>query len=111
MSIKSVFKELSEHEVASTRKVNLEINGIPPSLNSMYRVFNGRVILSRKIREYKDIVLRKHLREVNDFFCVKSDFYEIEIEFETPEFFRRSDGLISLTSGDLDNMCKAVILR
>lgn len=91
------------------KKIFIEVDGIPPSLNSMYRVFKNRILLSEKVRSYKASLILKSDDNVRDFFDSKREFYTVEILFETPEMFRKSDGAISLTSGDIDNMCKIII--
>jgi crossover junction endodeoxyribonuclease RusA len=34
-------------------KYEIEFDGLPPSVNGLYRIFRGRTIVSKKCREYK----------------------------------------------------------
>lgn len=81
---------------------------IPPSLNSMYRSFKGRTILSESARVFKSQA-PKHIPDVIiDYMGLNHDFYDMEIIFSMPLLYRK-DGKINQKSGDVDNMCKSLI--
>jgi Holliday junction resolvase RusA-like endonuclease len=89
--------------------MNFTINTVPPSLNSMYRQFKGRIILSESARNFKILVKKQIPQMVIENLELNHDYYEVKIEFVMPNLYRKKDGKISRKSGDLDNMCKSLI--
>lgn len=88
--------------------MNLEIPFIPPSLNSMYRVFRGRSILSESARDFKKNMKLLVSSAMKEYMDIEHDYYEVEITISTPSLYRK-DGKINQKSGDVDNMCKALV--
>ncbi len=89
-------------------RVSFAIPMLPPSVNSMYRAFRGRVILSDSIRIFKFDSSRIIAPFVRCLIDSDYDFFHVEISFTSPSFHRK-DGKLSMTGGDIDNMCKALI--
>lgn len=81
---------------------------LPPSLNSMYRSFKGRMILSENARTFKGTAPNYIPDNIIEYMSLNHDFYDVEIVFSMPLLYR-NDGKINLKSGDIDNMCKALI--
>ncbi len=81
---------------------------LPPSLNSMYRSFKGRMILSESARLFKAKAPKYIPESIIEYMSLNHDMYDVEIVFTMPLIYRK-DGKINQKSGDVDNMCKSLI--
>jgi Holliday junction resolvase RusA-like endonuclease len=89
-------------------KINILIKEIPPSVNSLHKYYNGRVITPSSVKTFKTMVQNLYFYEMNKFVSGGYDYYKVKLFFYLPNIIGKN-GKINQKAGDVDNMAKCLI--